>query len=227
MANPEILVADDEPRGRPPASPPLPPEPPLADEVVLLRVPREADADAIAAACADPEIARWIPVPVPYSLADAHAFLDEVTAGWSAGTNLTFVIEERARATLAGMIDLRPADGPGRAAVGYWLAPGARGRGLATRALRLVAAWALADRTLARLELMTMVGNDASGRVALRAGFRREGILHQFLPFRGRTVDAVMYAIVRDEGDGPARDGPEEDAPAEVSLLGDRGPAVG
>ncbi|HSW43118.1 MAG TPA: GNAT family protein [Patescibacteria group bacterium] len=216
MANPEILVGGDEPRGRSPDSPPLPPEPPLADEVVLLRLPCAADVDAIAAACADPEIARWIPVPVPYSRSDARAFLDEAAAGWSAGTDLTFVIEERASATLAGMIDLRRGDAPGRASVGYWLAPGGRGRGLATRAVRLVAAWAFADRTLQRLELLTMVGNDPSGRVALRAGFRRGGILRQYLPFRGRAVDAVMYSIGRDDGDGTAGEGPAADAPAGV-----------
>ena len=44
---------------------------------------------------------------------------------------------------------------------------------------------------------MTLVGNDASGRVALRAGFRREGILRRYLPFRDHTVDAVMYAMLR------------------------------
>lgn len=206
----------------PPHAGPVPPEPPLADEALVLRPPRDADAGAIAAACADPEIARWIPVPVPYAPADARAFLEGVADGWSSGDDLTFAIEERAEGRsgmLVGMIGLHRGSTPGHASVGYWLAPHARGRGLATRAVRLLVAWAFEDPRLERLELMTMVGNHASGRVALRAGFRREGILRRYLPFRGRHVDAVMYAVVR--GDVPA------DRPAGATRPAVDGPGRG
>ncbi len=187
----------------------IPPEPPLADEAVLLRLPVADDAPAIAAACTDPDIARWVPVPVPYSLADAQAFLEIVETGWATGANATFAIEDRAAGRLAGMIGLDRGETPGRASVGYWLAPWARGRGLATRAVRLVAGWAFEDPRAERLELMTLVGNDASGRVAVRAGFRREGILRGYLPFRSGSVDAVMYAMLRGElpvGEAPPGD---------------------
>jgi RimJ/RimL family protein N-acetyltransferase len=183
----------------PPSPARRPPDPPLIDDAVLLRVPCEDDAPAIAAACADPEIARWVPIPVPYTLADARDFLAVVADGWTSGAHATFAIEDRANGTLAGMIGLDRGTRPGRASVGYWLAPRARGRGLVTRAVRLLAAWAFEDPALERLELMTLVGNDASGRVAIRSGFRREGILRRHLPFRGRNVDAVMYAAVRED----------------------------
>ncbi len=201
------------------------PDPPLADEAVLLRLPRDDDAPAIAAACSDPEIARWVPVPVPYTPADARMFLEIVADGWARDDELVFAIEERAGGTLAGMIGLHPGSAVGRASVGYWLAPGARGRGLATRAVRLVADWAFEDSRLERLELMTLVGNDASGRVALRAGFRREGILRRYLPFRGATVDAVMYAMVRDEVGDADGDGIPDDPLARVSLFAGLAPA--
>jgi signal transduction histidine kinase len=193
-----------------------PPDPPLADEAILLRLPREADAPAIAEACADPEIARWVPIPVPYSPADARAFLEGVGDGWESGDDCVYAIEERASGALAGLIDLHRGATPDRAWVGYWLAPAARGRGLATRAVRLVAGWAFADPALERLELMTLVGNDASGRVALRAGFRREGILRRYLDFRGALLDAVMYALVRED---PADDA-DQAAPADDPLVG-------
>ncbi len=202
-----------------------PPDPPLADEAVLLRLPRDLDAPAIAAACADPEIARWVPIPVPYTLADAEAFLEIVADGWATGRHATFAIEDRASGGLVGMIGLDGGAVPERASVGYWLAPAARGRGLATRAVRLVAAWAFADPVLERLELTTLVGNDPSGRVAIRAGFRREGILRRFLPFRERRVDAVMYAMVRDDlesANGAA--GEATDALAAVPLFADLAP---
>ncbi len=73
-------------------------------------------------------------------------------------------------------------------------------RGAATRAVRLVARWAFTvEPILIRMELLTLVGNEASGRVALRAGFVREGVLRRYLPFRGELVDAVMFARLRDD----------------------------
>ncbi len=190
-------------RGGPPDRPPLHrPDPLLGDDAILLRPLRNTDAAAIAAACADAELARWIPIPVPYSLVDARSYILFSEDGWATGREATFAIVERATGRLAGTIAVRPAP-QARGSVGYWLAAEARGRGLATRAVRLVAAWAFADPRLHRLELVTLVGNDASGRVALRAGFTREGVLRRYLRFRDRMVDVVMYSLVRGDLGSP------------------------
>jgi RimJ/RimL family protein N-acetyltransferase len=175
------------------------PDRPLTDGTLVLRLPREADAPAIAAACADPEIARWIPVPVPYRLEDARAFVAFTAEGWSSGREPTFVIADAADGALLGTLAFhRRPDEPGKAAVGYWLAPGARGRGAATGAVLLAVRWAFGiEPALVRMELLTLVGNEASGRVALRAGFTREGVLRRYLPFRGELMDAVMFARLR------------------------------
>jgi RimJ/RimL family protein N-acetyltransferase len=175
------------------------PDRPLTDGTLVLRLPRDADAPAIAAACADPEIARWIPVPVPYRLEDARTFVAFTAEGWSGGREPTFVIADAADGALLGTLAFhRRPDEPGKAAVGYWLAPGARGRGAATGAVLLAVRWAFGiEPALVRMELLTLVGNEASGRVALRAGFTREGVLRRYLPFRGELMDAVMFARLR------------------------------
>ena len=175
------------------------PDRPLTDSTLVLRLPRDADAPAIAAACADPEIARWIPVPVPYRLEDARAFVAFTAEGWSSGREPTFVIADATDGALLGTLAFhRRPDEPGKAAVGYWLAPGARGRGAATGAVLLAVRWAFGiEPALVRMELLTLVGNEASGRVALRAGFTREGVLRRYLPFRGELMDAVMFARLR------------------------------
>ena len=80
-----------------------PPESPLTDGIVILRLPREADAPAIAAACRDPEIARWIPVPVPYDLEDARAFVAAAIEGKSAVASNAPFLAECGIATLPGV----------------------------------------------------------------------------------------------------------------------------
>ncbi|WP_338676727.1 GNAT family protein [Streptomyces sp. SCSIO 30461] len=65
----------------------------------------------------------------------------------------------------------------GRASLGYWVVGSARGQGVAAEALRAVAAWALGDLQIPRLQLYVEPWNAASQRTAERVGFRREGLL--------------------------------------------------
>src|SRR5450756_1698394 len=90
-----------------------------------------------------------------------------------------------------------------RATFGYWLVPQARGRGAATRALRLITDWTIATTELIRLDLFSDVENDASGRVAERVGFEREGVRRAWdLDREGRPIDVIFYVLVRDLADG-------------------------
>lgn len=87
----------------------------------------------------------------------------------------------------------------GCASVGYWLAPDARGHGVATHTVRLLARWAFAQLGLARLELTCSPDNEASQRVADRCGFVREGLLRSHIPFKGGRRDTVVYSLLPGE----------------------------
>src|SRR6266480_3088193 len=76
-----------------------------------------------------------------------------------------------------------------RGSVGYWLLPEARGKGLASRAVKLVSRWALRDLALARLALLTEPSNRQSRRVAKLTGFQEEGVLRSYTEIDGRRVD--------------------------------------
>jgi len=89
--------------------------------------------------------------------------------------------------------------GQARAAVGYWLAAPARGRGVATRTVRLLAGWAFAELGVERLELTCAPDNVASQRVALRCGFVREGVLRAHLRFQGRRRDTMIFSLLPGE----------------------------
>ena len=149
------------------------PDPPLSDGVVSLRGFEPRDVPAVVPACQDPEIPRWTLVPRPYGVEDARAYLRDMDAGRTAGTRLSLAIVDASDADrLLGSIALNPVDRQlGAAHVGYWLAAPARGRGHATRALRLLADWAFDALGLERLELRAQEANQASQAVAVRAGF--------------------------------------------------------
>jgi RimJ/RimL family protein N-acetyltransferase len=168
----------------------------LTDGVVTLRMLRAADADAVHRACQDPLIARFVPIPQPYTRATARSFVESGPEEWERG-ECVFAIADAATDELLGAIARHP---PVHHHVqfGYWLAPWARGRGVATRALRLIVDGTLETTDLVRLELYTHVDNDASGQVALRAGFEREGIRRAWDRDRdGSLLDAVFYVRLR------------------------------
>jgi RimJ/RimL family protein N-acetyltransferase len=176
----------------------------LSDGVVALRFFVDDDVPAIAAACAEAEIARWLDqIPQPYTKDDARAYVDLCRDCWRDGTMSTFAITEVGDGALLGSIGVRHLAGleTGTSEVGYWVKREARGRGVATRALRLVSAWALEQPGIERLQLRADVANRPSQRVAENAGFTREGVLRSARHNAriGRRVDFALYSLLPGE----------------------------
>jgi len=82
----------------------------------------------------------------------------------------------------------------GRATAGYAIRPSARGRGLATHALRALTAFGWTVSGLHRVELYVEPDNLASRRTAERAGYVCEGVLLQHQEIGGRRRDMCLYA---------------------------------
>jgi RimJ/RimL family protein N-acetyltransferase/nitrite reductase/ring-hydroxylating ferredoxin subunit len=178
-----------------------PPNPPLSDGVITLRPFRADDAPAIAAACQDREIQRWIPIiPVPYAEVDARGFILMTLEAWHEGTGYEFAIADAATDRYIGSIGLHLGPNARRHAVGYLVAPEARGRGVAVRALRLVTRWGFYQLGIQRLALWTLPGNVRSQRVAEKAGFRFEGLARNWESDRDELpIDAVMYSLTPED----------------------------
>ena len=167
--------------------------PTLRDGDLVLRPKRPSDAEAIAAACQDPEIPRWTFVPSPYSLADAEAFLARSADEESEGKAVNLLAVDATDDRLLGSFSLMELDRePGFGEIGYWVAAEARGRGIATRAVRLLADWARTELGLTRMEILPHKDNLASRRVAEKAGFEDTGELTG-APRGG--VEEPIYAV--------------------------------
>ncbi|MGD0862191.1 MAG: GNAT family N-acetyltransferase [Candidatus Limnocylindrales bacterium] len=178
-----------------------PPNPPLGDGVICLRAFRAGDAPAIAAACQDGEIRRWVPMlPVPYTEADARAFILMTLQAWHDGTGCEFAVVDAHDDGLLGAAGLHLGPNRRRRAIGYWVAPGMRRRGIASRAVRLLARWAFERFDTQRLELWTLPGNIASQAVAEKCGFRYEGLVRNWALGRDdNPLDVVMFVMTPDE----------------------------
>jgi RimJ/RimL family protein N-acetyltransferase len=100
----------------------------LRDGDLLLRPIERGDADALAIACDDEEIARFVPLmPSPYTREDADEWVERCAKVWRTGEAFPFAIVDAESHALVGSIELESGS------VGYWVARWARGRGVATR----------------------------------------------------------------------------------------------
>ena len=168
-------------------------ERPLSDGVIAVRPWRRADASALVECLdGDEEIARWLDrIPQPYTVADALTFF--------AGLGETaFAVVDQKSGRLLGGIGLRWNEDV--AEIGYWARADARGRGVTTRALVLVAGLAL-EQGAARVQLRADIENAPSRRVAEKAGFTAEGVLRSahWNARLGRRQSWAMYSVLPGE----------------------------
>lgn len=167
----------------------------LRDGDLVLRPWTEDDVEAMVAGCNDPDVAWWIPtIPSPYTRDDALAFI----RGEVRPDHQALAIEVAGRVVGGIGLGLNAHDYRGR--LGYWVAADARGKGICTRALRVLSRHALVELGLQRIDLITDPDNVASQRVAEKVGFQREGVLRAHLRHPdGRIRDSVMFSLLPGE----------------------------
>jgi RimJ/RimL family protein N-acetyltransferase len=177
---------------------------------LLLRAPGDSVIDAIAEACADPEIARFTTVPAPYTRADAEGFVrDHVPSVWLRGTGCVWAIRPAdSPDSLFGMIGLEGV-ADGAAELGFWLAPGARGHRYLSEAVAAVLDFGFSADGLGlqRVQWQAHPGNVPSAAIARRAGFRYEGLRRLGGVQRGTRVDLWVAGLLATDPRSPHDDG--------------------
>jgi RimJ/RimL family protein N-acetyltransferase len=165
-----------------------------------LRAWEVKDLALVREASTDPHIPKITTVPPNYSDEEGRLFLQRQwdRAGTGDGYSLVIAEPEGDRGIGAIGLWLRNID-LGRASIGYWVVPSARGRHAARHALCAVRDWAFTTQHIPRLELYIEPWNAPSTRTAEAAGFRREGLLRSWEPVGAERRDMLMFSMV--EGD--------------------------
>lgn len=170
---------------------------------LVLRVWADDDIPAIVAAHRDPLILHWLRHPLT-TVEQARQAVAARQAASRAGTAFSFAVLEAADGTagdLVGGVNLRGlGGGAATGEVGYWVAAPARGRGVAPRAVQAICEWAFGSSrfpALERLQLIHAVGNEASCRVAQKAGFALSTVLPAQPPEFPR--DGHLHIRLREE----------------------------
>ncbi|SCG18249.1 Protein N-acetyltransferase, RimJ/RimL family [Micromonospora echinofusca] len=195
-----VRLTDDPPGPAPRALPDLP-EGRLTDGVVTLRRLGPDDADLMYRLHSRPEVVANQAPPVPPTRAAIERRCRTAESAWFTGAIARLLILDVVTSEPAGSCGLSISDpAAGEGSIGYALLPERRGRGLATRAVRLLAGWAFGPAGLARLVAGTVPDNTASHGVLKRVGFRREGLLRGRLPGpSGTRLDDLVFGLLPDD----------------------------
>src|SRR5215472_11524097 len=175
------------------------PTQPLTDGVVTLRLPSPAagDIDAVRAYIDQEQLdGGWLPeVPLVTAEQAIGDWLD-AWAGRPARNGPTFVVTITQEPRFVGIVGLAGRDA-GIVEMIFGIAPLWRGQGLASRAVRLAARWALSLPGVAAVELRIDQDMLISQRVAEDAGFAVAGTITQFVPGTGETFEDLRYILAR------------------------------
>lgn len=168
----------------------------------------ERHLDQVLHAFTDPVLARWNPLAAgPEGVRAATLDYIERRADWSSGTHASWGVfgTGRPEDEVLGSISIHRIDVPqGRAEIGYWTSPSARGRGVATGAVRAVVGWGFEQLNLFRIALTHAVANEASCRVAGKVGFALEGVMRaSFVYGDGRRHDEHLHGLLRSDPPWP------------------------
>ena len=161
--------------------------PDLSAGPVLLRRHRLDDLDDMVLACRDEQTWTWTTVPNPYEPEHAEAYINR-TVGTPVDGETRWAIEVDGRygGNIGAMLD-----GAGRADVGYFVAPWARGSGVGSIALWLVCNWAFREAGCEVVTWNALVGNVPSRRMVEKVGFHvHADPSRRLVVQRGKRADA-------------------------------------
>jgi len=134
----------------------------LGDGVVELVPLAVSDAGDYHRMMLDPSVAAYA-VGSPNTLEEDERRCRNTGYWWLSGQRIELAVRDAATGTFAGHLQLTQVAPPlHQAMIGYSLAPGFRGRGFMTRAVRLLVDWAFERTALHRIVAGTNVSNTAS-----------------------------------------------------------------
>ena len=84
-------------------------------------------------------------------------------------------------------------------ALGYWIGAQFANQGYMTRAIKVLLPFVFRTLGLHRIEAACLIGNDASRKLLLRAGFRQEGLARRDLLINGEWADHLLFALLKEE----------------------------
>jgi RimJ/RimL family protein N-acetyltransferase len=169
----------------------------LTDGVVVLRELREDDRAVVLSTMRDALVGTWLNMPAEPADRDFDSLVRVARDGRASGDRIDYTVTEAGIDVALGAViaSRRHRD---NYEIAYLAGADGRGRGVMTRAVRILCEWLL-ESGVGRLELRTHPANAPSQKLAHRAGFQREGLERKSIWLHGERADAIVWSLLPDD----------------------------
>ena len=172
----------------------------LTDGTLILRPLERGDRDAMYAAVMESiaEVSPWLPwCHRGYGIAETESFIESCITAWAQQAHFPFGVFNASTGLYLGGTGLNHIERTNRiGCIGYWVRTSATRRGIAPKAVRLVARFAFETLQLSRLEIFARPQNVPSRRVAEKSGAKFEAIARNRVVQHGVAYDAALYSLI-------------------------------
>ena len=172
----------------------------ISDDYITLRKYKQEDLSDRFAAIKENlnEISKWLAFCRPdYSEQQNLLWYIAYPKNWKRQIEFPFAIIEKETGKYIGECILNHINHLHKVAnITYWIKKEYSGKGLATRAVKLIAKFGFESLGLRRLEIFMEPENIASIRVAEKAGAVKEGVLRNRILANEDSKDAIMYSLI-------------------------------
>ncbi|VAW87183.1 hypothetical protein MNBD_GAMMA17-421 [hydrothermal vent metagenome] len=132
-----------------------------------------------------------------YSIEESASWVTSRAEAWNSAEEYSFVIYSADNTELLGGVAINQINASHKIGnIGYWVRKRALNRGVATEAILLIANFGFKSLGLLRQEIVMMPNNQASRRVAEKAGAKYEGVMQKRLLVHEQACDACMYSLI-------------------------------
>lgn len=173
--------------------------PVLTDSILTLRPHHSADIDAVLSRSLDPLSQRWTTVPLEYTREMAVEYVEAISVPQD--KDISWALE--VNGAYAGTVDLR-FQGANSGDLGFVTSPEYRGKGLMSRAVGMVVAYALDDLGWDVVSWSANAGNVGSYKTVWRNGFPPPIAVPHLLPHRGKMVEGWVSSLAAGEPREPS-----------------------
>ncbi|CDQ20494.1 ribosomal-protein-serine acetyltransferase [Halobacillus karajensis] len=144
-------------------------------------------------------IRTWLPwINFTKEVEDTRNYIKMCLRRFAENDGLTVCILYHGK--IAGVVDFHEMDKKNNVtSIGYWMGDEYKGRGLLTRACRVLCHYAFEELGMNRIEIRAASKNIKSRGVPERLGFKQEGVIRQAALLYDEYTDHVVYGILKEE----------------------------
>lgn len=173
---------------------------PVETDRFILRAVTIEDAASMYLYASDAETVKYTTFPAHTSVANSREsieafFLTRPAKGWPE----SFAIVDKTTQEMVGTCDFWPLKTEGHYEMGYIIRKDYWGKGAMSEVSQAVLDYAFEHYPVAVMKLKHVVGNTASGKIALKLGFKPLGIIEDGTSTAQGSQDAMMYELTRED----------------------------